>query len=85
MKKKKSHSKRFSLNFMSYKSFEKKNVFRFGKKYIFKSEEKTFWNDFFFCWGSLLTCYIFNMQHFSHHFNVKNGLISKKFEVLKFI
>jgi hypothetical protein len=34
---------------------------------------------------SLLTYHIFNMQHFSRYFDVKNGLISKKFEVLKFI
>jgi hypothetical protein len=33
----------------------------------------------------LLTRHIFNMQHFSRHFDVKNGLISKKFENLKFL
>jgi hypothetical protein len=30
-----------------------------------------------------LTYDIFNMQHFSSHFNVKNGLISNKFENFK--
>jgi hypothetical protein len=34
----------------------------------------------FFFLISLLTCHIFNIQH---HFNVKNCLISNKFEILK--
>jgi hypothetical protein len=41
------------LHFMSYQSFDKKKKkLSFGlvkKKSFFKSEEKTFWNDFFFC------------------------------------
>jgi hypothetical protein len=32
----------------------------------------------------LLTCHVFNMQHSSRHFDVKNCLISNKFEELKF-
>lgn len=62
---------------MSYKNFEQKTVFRFNKKETF--EEKAFW-----IYISLLTCHIFNMHHFSRHSDVKNGLISNKFEVFKF-
>jgi hypothetical protein len=48
------------LHFMSYKSLEKKTVFLFSKekKSSFKSEEKTFWNDFVF--GCLDKMSIFN-------------------------
>jgi hypothetical protein len=38
---------------------------------------------FFFFLISLLTCHIFNMQHFSRHFDVKNGLVSNKFEIVE--
>jgi hypothetical protein len=67
---------------MSYKSFEPKKLFfdLVNKKRLFISEEQAFWNDFFFFLVSLLTCHIFNMLHFSRHFNIKNGLILRKFE-----
>jgi hypothetical protein len=65
----------YILHFMSYKSFEKKMSFDLVKnKRLFKSDEKTFSNNFFFFFFlvSLLTCHIFNMHHFSRHFDVKD-------------
>lgn len=77
----------FAYTFCRIKVLSKKMSFDLvKKKRLFKSEEKKFWNDFLFL-VSLLTCHIFNIQHFLCQFDVKNSksLISNKFDNLKLI
>jgi hypothetical protein len=73
---------------MSYKSFEQKLFFDFvkkKKKVFSKVKKKHFGMIFFFSVSLMLMCHIFNMKQFSRDFDVKNDLISKKFENLKFL